>query len=357
MWKERSIEEAIGERSPRGPVIGLTEKLKTNINLIRSTIQTPDLCVETIELGTEAKKAVSILYIEGIVDHGILNEVKKRIKTLNIKYLPNARVLSDVLEGKPPSIFPLTRESERIDSIESSLFEGKVAIIVDGIPEAILAPSLFIEYLQAPDEYHIKYGRLTIRFIRFFGFLVGIYLPAIYLAVANFHKEELSPKIVKQLISDVELISTFWELIILLLIIRMLIDASFRLPKSAVLLVSLIGTIVIGQTAITAKLIHPVSLIVVGISTLSSFLVIYRGFAAVENTLRIIMLIIAKYLGFEGLIIATTMLILYMTNLKSLGVPYLSPLIPFRIQELKDTLYRGNLKKLINSKHTYNEND
>ncbi|WP_430482915.1 spore germination protein [Rossellomorea marisflavi] len=356
-WKERSIEQTTGERSPRGPVIGLTEKLKTNINIIRYTIQTPDLCVETIELGTDAKKAVSILYIEGIVDRGILKEVKGRIKKLNIKYLPNARVVSDALEGKPPSVFPLIRESDRIDAIESSLFEGRVAIIVDGIPEAIIAPSLFIESLQAPDEYHIKYGRLTIRFIRFISFLMGIFLPAIYLAIANFHKENFSPKNVKLFITNDEVIPTFWELFILSIIIRMLIDASFRLPKSAVILVSLIGTIIIGQTAITAHIIHPVSLIVVGLSALSSFLVINQGFAAVDNILRILLLLIANFLGFEGIIVASTLLILYMVNLNSLGVPYLSPLIPFRIQELKDTLYRGDLKKLINSKHTFNEND
>jgi spore germination protein KA len=356
MWKERSIEEALGERSPRGPVIGLTEKMKTNINLIRSALKTPDLCIESIDVGTKAKTAVSILYLEGIVDKGILNEVNKRVRSINIKYLPSSSIVEDAIDGKPPSFFSLSRTSERIDSIVSSLFEGRIAVIVDGYPYAIIAPVLFMEFLQAPDEYHTKRGRFTLRFLRFIGFLCGIYLPAIYIAVANFHKDDLSKKLAKILITDVEVLPTFWEVFILLLLVRMLIDASFRLPKSAVILVSLIGTVVIGQTAVTAKLIHPISLITVGITFLSSFLVINRGLGAAEDTLRYLSLFIAQFFGFNGLIISTTLLLIYMVSLKSVGVPYLSPLIPFRIHELKDTLYRGNLQKLVNSPHTYSKN-
>lgn len=192
-WKERSIEESIGERSPRGPVIGLTEKLKTNINILRSSIKTPDLCVENMEIGMQAKTSVSILYLNGIVDIDILVEVKERINKLkDIKYLPNSRIVEDAIEGWPPAIFPLVSSYERIDSITSSLFEGRVIVLIDGIPHAIVAPSLFMESLQAPDEYHVKFGRFSIRFLRFLGLLAGIYLPAIYIALFNFHLESFS---------------------------------------------------------------------------------------------------------------------------------------------------------------------
>lgn len=356
-WKERSLEESLGERSPKGPVIGLTEQMKTNINLLRGTIKTPDFCVEAMEFGTISKTAVSILFIEGIVDKGILIEVRKRLKSLKIKYLLNSKVVEDVLEGKPRTIFNLARTSGRIDGVVSSLYEGRVAIIVDGFPHAIIAPTLFMDLLQAPDEYHIKTGRFTNRIIRMICFFLAVYLPGVYIAIENFHKEDLPNKISKALLSKNELLPTFWEIALLLFIIRILLDASYRIPKSSVILLSLIGTIVIGETAVTAKLIHPVSLIIVGITTISSFLLANRGLLAAENTLRPLFLIIANFFGFNGLIIATTIQIIYMVNLKSLGVPYLSPLIPFRIQELKDTIYRGDLQTLINSKHTYTEDD
>ncbi|WP_417897677.1 spore germination protein [Bacillus haimaensis] len=356
-WAERSIEATLGERTARGPQIGLTEKMKTNINLIRSSLKTPHLCVDSLEIGTVSPTSISILYIEGIVDKGILKEVKKRLDSLTIKYVLSERVLEDVLEGKPRSIFPRIRHSERIDGVVSSLFEGRVAVIVDGYPFAILTPALFVEFLQAPDEYHIPLGRLTSRAMRLFAFYIGVYLPAVYIAIANFHKDDLPKKISEAIISKDELLPTFWEIVILIFLIRILVDVSFRLPQTAVILVSLIGTIVIGETAVTAKLIHPVSLIVIGITTLSSFLGANRGLVVVDNTLRIIFLLIANFFGFTGLIIATTLQIIYMVSLKSVGVPYLSPLIPFKMEELKDTLYRGDLQKLTNSKHTYTEDN
>jgi spore germination protein KA len=354
-WAERSIEVSIGERTARGPQIGLTEKMKTNINLIRSSLKTPDFCVETVEFGTISPTSVSILYIEGIVDKGILKEVKKRLKSLTIKYVLSERVLEDVLEGKPRSFFSRVRHSERIDGVVSSLFEGRVVVIVDGYPFAIIAPALFIDFIQAPDDYHISMGRITNRIMRLIAFILGVYLPGVYIAIANFHKDDLPSKISKAIISKDELLPTFWEIFILLFLIRMLVDISFRLPNSAVILVSLIGTIVIGETAVTAKLIHPVSLIVIGITALSSFLVDNRGLVGADATLRILFLIIANFFGFNGIIITTTILIIYMVSLKSVGVPYLSPLIPFKMQEFKDTFYRNDLQKLINSKHTYTE--
>lgn len=356
-WAERSIEVSIGERTARGPQIGLTEKMKTNINLIRSSLKTPDLCVEAVEFGSISPTSVSILYIEGIVDKGILKEVKKRLKSLTIKYVLSERVLEDVLEGKPRSFFSRVRHSERIDGVVSSLFEGRVVVIVDGYPFAIIVPALFIDFIQAPDDYHISMGRFTNRIMRLIAFILGVYLPGVYIAIANFHKDDLPNKISKALISKDELLPTFWEIFILLLLIRMLVDVSFRLPNSAVILVSLIGTIVIGETAVTAKLIHPVSLIVIGITALSSFLVDNRGLVGADATLRILFLIIANFFGFNGLIIATTILIIYMVSLKSVGVPYLSPLIPFKMQEFKDTFYREDLQKLINSKHTYTDDN
>lgn len=137
----------------------------------------------------------------------------------------------------------------------------------------------------------------------------------------------------------------------------MLTDASFRIPKSAIILISLVATIVIGETAVTAKIIHPASLITIGITFLASFLIVYSGLADSKATLRFIFLLIAAFFGFSGLIVGTTILILYMINFKSAGVPYLTPLIPFRYEELKDSFYRGDLKTLINSKHSYPEDN
>ncbi|MGE7608236.1 spore germination protein [Peribacillus frigoritolerans] len=354
-WNERSIEESIGERSPKGPVIGLTEKLKTNINILRSIIKSPELCVENKELGLISKTQISIIYMNGIVDKGVLETVQSRLSSLSVKYILEARIIDEVIEGQK-SIFYLNKTTERPDVLASSIYEGKVGVIVDGTPSALITPSLFIDAFQTADDYYLKTGRYTTRFLRFMGFFLSVYLPAIYLTLEKFHQNELSKKVVKSLFFDGEIIPTFWEIMFLMFLVKILTDASFRIPKSAVILISLFGTLVIGELAVTAKILHPVSLIIVGLSFTSGFLVIYRGLADAMTILRFLFLLAANFFGFTGLIIGTTLLIIYMTNLKSAGVPYLSPLIPFRYKELKDTLYRGDLKTLLNSKHSYPDN-
>ncbi|MBD7939174.1 spore germination protein [Cytobacillus sp. Sa5YUA1] len=356
MWQERSLEEAQGERVPQGPIIGLTEKLKTNINMLRSIIKSPNLCVENKEIGVISKTQISVVYMNGIVDKGILEKVRTRIGNLSVKYILEARVIDDLIEGKK-NLFNLNKSTERPDVLASALYEGRVGVIVDGTPLAIITPTLFIDSFQTPDDYYFKTGRFTTRLIRLFGFFLSVFLPAIYLTLEKFHQDEFSKKVVKSLFSDGEILPAFWEMIFLMFLLKILTDASFRIPKSAIILISLVATIVIGETAVTAKIIHPASLITIGITFLSSFLIVYRGLSNAIATLRFLFLIIALYWGFTGLIVGTTILILYMVNLKSAGVPYLSPLIPFRYRELKDTFYRGDLQSLINSKHTYPDNN
>jgi spore germination protein KA len=351
-WNERSLEEAPGERAPKGPVIGLTEKLKTNINILRSIIKTPELCVENKEVGLISKTQISVIYLNGIVDKVVLEKVQSRLSNLSVKYILQARIIEEVIEGQK-SIFSLNKTTERPDVLASSLYEGKVGIIVDGTPLAIITPTVFIDAFQTADDYYFKVGRFTNRFIRFFGFLLSVYLPAIYVTLEKFHQDEYSKKVVKSFFSDGELLPAFWEMVILIFLLRIFIDTTFRIPKSSIIIISLVATVVIGETAVTAKIIHSAGLITIGITFLTSFLTIYRDLADVTTTLRFLFLLVANFFGFTGLIVGTTLLILYMTNLKSVGVPYLSPLIPFKYEELKDTFYRGDLKSLLNSKHSY----
>lgn len=146
---------------------------------------------------------------------------------------------------------------------------------------------------------------------------------------------------------------TVWEVLILNVILALFIDATFRVPKSAIFLISIIAAILLGDAAASAKLIHPVGLIVVGTSFIASLVLANKGLLGTIRILRISFILIGYVLGYNGIFIGATVLIFYMISLKSIGVPYLSPFIPFRYKELKDTLYRGDLKKLANSKHSF----
>ncbi|NRG43157.1 spore germination protein [Bacillus sp. CRN 9] len=358
-WEKRGLEEAIQERAIRGPIIGFNEKITTNVNLLRSIIQTPDFCVESKQIGRLTKTDISIVYIKGLVDEIVLEEVRKRINKINLKYLIESRVIEDTLEGNVKTIFPLVLTSERPDSTSAALFEGRVAILVNGTPHAIIVPALLNQFFQVSDEYYLKFGRFTNRSLRFLSFFFSVYLPGIYLSMVEFHKGIIPNHIVQNILGKDEiLLPVFWQVILLLMILQLLMDGSFRLPRSAVLVVSLIGSIFIGEAAVNAKFINNSSIIFMGLSYLGSFVVLSRGFEAPIFGLRMIYILLGHFFGFMGLIVGSTIIIIYVASLRSVGVPYLAPLIPFKPKEMKDILYRGKTKILINSKHSYpNEND
>lgn len=356
-WLERSLEQSSGESAPNGMVMGFSEKAKTNINVLRGIMKTEQFCVQKMTLGSISKTDVYLLFLNDIVDKGILSEVRKRLEKVDVKYILQGRVVQEIVEGKQNTLFPLSMNSERPDVTAANIYEGRVVLMVDGNPQVMIFPSLFLDYLQAPEEYFSSYGRFSVRLIRLFSFLSTIFLPGLYVALDKYGIEHLPKKVYESLVSKNELLPTFWEELGLIILFRIVIDSTFRVPKNAVTLVALIGSIVVGETAVLAKLIHPVGLIIIGFTFITGILFSNKGLTATLSTLRYIFLIVAYFLGFNGIIIGSTFLLIYMVSLRSIGVPYLSPLIPFRFKELKDSLYRGNLETLVNSKHSYPEDN
>ena len=352
--KERSLEQVVSERSPRGGMVGLTEKLDTNIGLLRGMIKTSNLCIDSMNIGRLSKTAISILYIQGVVDQDVLAEVRRRIDNLKVNYVLEAKLIEEAMENPTKDfLFTMSENTERPDVITSSLYDGKVVVLVDGNPYGIILPGLFVSALQAPDEYNQKLGRFSIRLIRLISFIMTIYIPSAYVIVSKFYSDQLPSNVADTLFKGDELLSPFWSMIVLFFLLTVLADAIFRIPQSAIIFVSLLATIAIGETAVSAKIIHPFSLILVAITYLTSLLLASKQMAAPTNALRFAFLWIGNFYGVSGLMIGTTILIIYMVSLRSVGVPYLTPIIPFRIEEFNDTFFRGRLEKINNSKHSY----
>ncbi|WP_088043314.1 spore germination protein [Bacillus sp. EAC] len=357
-WQQRSVEQSNRQRSPDGPMIGLTEQLKVNLNLIRSFIQSPNLVVETKQIGRFAKTDLSIIYLKHKVDQQALEEVRTRIDTLDVEYALIARLVEDALEGRKKSIFPLVFKTEMPDIVSAALYEGRIAVLVNGTPNASIVPSLFVQYMAQPTEYYSKIGRLSNRLIIFFSYLVTIFLPGIYVALAKFHSDWFPAKFAKKYFSASDTILPFLlEIMLLLIILYILSLAAFRVQSDLIIVASLVGTLVISTTAVDAKLVHSLSLIIVGVAYLTSLLFQTGGMISAAFFLRYSFLFIGNFLGLTAIGVGLIMLIIYMARLRSVGVPYLAPIIPFRPQEFKDVLYRGNLKKLINSEHKYPHDD
>lgn len=352
-WQKRSLREPDTQRTIKGSMVGFNEQLKVNLNLLQNMIQTQKLKIESYQIGNESKTDVAVLFIDGYVDEKVLNEVKKKINEIDVTYLMEARVIEDAFEEKK-TLFPLVFTSERPDATVSALYEGRVVIIVNGLPFVLIVPCLFIHYFQQSDEYNSKSGRFGIRIFRLFSWLIALLLPAIYIAITRFHINWFPSPFDKKLLSDQDTLLPFlWEVLLLLFIFHSLLEATLRIPKNTTLLVTLIGTVTIGETAVFAKIIHPLTMIVVGINFLTSMHIASGGLWGALVLLRLVFVLIGDFFGVSGILIGFILLIIYMTSLKSIGVPYLSPFIPFSLREMKDVIFRGDLRRLIKSKHTY----
>ncbi|WP_279620597.1 spore germination protein [Priestia megaterium] len=351
-WIERGLEETLGERALRGPAIGFTENLTTNINMIRRIIQTPELTIDTKSYGTHSKTDISVIYINHLVDQSILQKVQERISDMNVDYILTSRIVEDAIEGKTKTFANLIMIKERVDTTTSALLEGKVIVLIDGSPYAIISPTLFVDFFQSPDDFHLKTGRFVNRLIRYFGFMLSILIPGIYVGLEKFHSRDYSKKIQEDVFNHGEILPTFWEIFVLLILFRILIDIGSRAPKGTVIIITLLATIVIGEMSVSAKLVHPASLVATGLSTFLSTLVIYRGQTGLLS-LRYVYLITCYYFDLPSIMVVSTVLVLYLVQLKSVGVPYLSPLIPFKCDEFQDVFFRGDLRKLQNKKHEF----
>lgn len=357
-WQKRSIEQSSRQRSPAGPMIGLSEQLKVNLNLIRSSIQTPNLCVEMKQIGRLSNTDLSIIYLKDKVDKIALEEVRTRIDRLDVEYVLELQVVDDALEGSKRTIFPLVLATEMPDIVASALYEGRIAVMVNGTPQASIVPSLFVNFMTEPLEYYSKVGRLSNRLILFFCYFMTVFLPGIYLAIIHFHDKWFPAKFAKKFFEEKEtILPLFAEVMLLVFLLYLMGLASYRISADLIVVASLVGTMVISTTAVDAKLVHPLSLIIVGTSYLTSLLFLTGGLGSSIFSLRYLFIIIGSFFGMTALGIGFVLLVIYLSRLRSVGVPYLAPIIPFRPHEFKDVFYRGDLKKLINSPHKYPHDD
>lgn len=352
---ERALEEATSERSVIGQKISLTELLDTNTKLIKDMLNGSKLMVNRYTIGRNAKTNVNIFYVKDLVDKVTLSQVKAKISKLEVNYLINLEAIIDELKPKGSGLFPTTKYTERYDTMVSDLLQGKVVVICDHTPYALVAPITFWELFQTEVEYSTSYGAFTNRLMRMFGFLINVFLPSVYIAMEKFHLGDIKSEVIKGWFEGKEVLSPFWEMVIIIFVFKIASDVSLHIYKSLGLLVTIIATLVVGEYSVTIHLISATSLVVAGLAQLSGLLIIVKGIIPLATTLSWSMLIVANFFGFTGLIIAFTLCFIWATSLKPFGVPYLSPFIPFRPWEFKDSFWRGDMKKIINSKHSFRE--
>ncbi|MFD1139291.1 spore germination protein [Paenibacillus urinalis] len=346
----RSVQEPQTEGVVRGPREGFTEMIRANTGLIRFKLKTPMLKMENFTLGTETKTSVVLAYIKGIARDALIDDVRQRIKKINIDGVLESGYIEELIEDHPYSPFPQLHYTERPDTVVANLLEGRFCILVDGTPFALLGPVTMWQMLQASEDYYERFFISNfLRWIRLFFMMVALFLPALYIAITTFHQDMLPTTLIISIAAAREAIPfpALVEAMLMEISFEALREAGVRLPKAVGQAVSILGALVIGQAAVTAGIVSAPMVIIVSMTGIASFTIPRFNFAITLRLLRFPIMILAGTLGLFGIVIGTVLITAHLTQLTSFGQPYLLGVSPYRKGESKDIIMRVPWWKMI----------
>lgn len=342
-WEQRSVDEPVSEAVVIGPREGFTENIRTNTSMIRRRLQTTSLKFEYMKIGTLSNTEVVITYLEDIAEHSIVEEVRSRLKRIDIDAIEDSGYIVEFIEDHPFSLFPQVLQTERPDRVVGNLLEGKIGILVANSPFALIVPITFFEMMNSPEDY---YGRFImtsfIRFIRYLFLLVALLFPSIYIAVTTFHHELMPTNLIFSVAASREKVPfpAVIEALLMEITFEALREAGLRLPRPIGSTVSIVGALVVGQAAVEAGIVSAPLVIVVATTGIASFMFPSYPLTGAIRLLRFFLIFLAATLGFYGILLGVFFILVHLVQLRSFGVPYLSPIAPFHFSNLKDIFIR-----------------
>lgn len=343
-FKERAVEEPSTEATIRGSKEGFNENIRTSTSLLRRRIRDPRLWIEEHKIGHISHTRVALAYIKTIAREEVVEEVRRRLGDLQVDSIQESGTLEELIEDAPYSPFPTYMRTERVDRTSGALLEGRIAILVDGTPFALLAPVNLFFFLASPEDYFERwFAGSVLRLFRIAVFFISLVLPSLYVAVTTFHQELLPTTLLLRLAAQREGVPfpAVVEALMMEIVFEVLREAGLRLPRLVGAAVSIVGVLILGETAVGAGLVSSAMIIVVALTAITSFATPAFSIAIPLRLLRFPIMILAGTLGIFGVFWALLALLIHLISLRSLGVPYLEPLAPTVLSELKDTLIRA----------------
>jgi spore germination protein KA len=342
-WEDRSVSEPASQTIVRGPREGFTENLRTNTALVRRKIKDPRLYCEQKQIGSLTKTNIAIMYIKGIVNDKVVEEVHHRLNRIDIDGILESGYIEELIQDNVYTPFPLIFNTERPDVIAACLLEGRVAILVDGTPFVLVVPALFIQNFQVPEDYYQRadIGSL-LRLLRIICFLIALLGPSIYIAVTTYHQEMLPTPLLISLAAQREGVPfpAFVEAVMMEIAFEILREAGIRMPRAIGQAVSIVGALVLGQAAVEAGIVSASMVIVVSITAIANFVFPAYNMAISVRMLRFGMMMLSASFGLYGITVGILALLLHLNSLRSFGVPYMAPFSPLIPGDLKDTIIR-----------------
>ena len=343
----RAIMEPPTDIAVKGPREGFIEDIKTNMVLVRKRLKTPALRFETVRVGRQSDTAVSICYLEGVSNRQTAEEIKRKLQAIDTDIIVDSSYITAFLSPRKHSLFKSVGTTEKPDIFTAKIAEGRVGVLVDGSPIALTFPYLAVEDFQTSEDYFLSpFVATTFRFLRFIALFVALFLPAFYISAQLFKIQLLPLGLTLTIASSVrELpLSPTMEIFVVLFLLETLKEASIRMPKYVGMSLSVVGALVLGETAVRAGFLSTPAIIIVAFSGICLYTV--PNFVETGSVLRWIILITAGALGPFGIVLICTLTLLYMLSCDAYGAPLLAPFSPLMKTDLYDSIVKYDIQSL-----------
>ncbi len=346
-FEKRAITEPPTSTVIKGPREGFVESLPVNISLMRRRIKSEHLIFENLTVGKYSKTPVALCYVDGVADKNLVKKLKKKIQEINIDAVLDSSYISKYLGEHDISIFKQVGNTEKPDILSAKIMEGRIAIFVDGSPIALTVPYLLLEDFQSPsDYYNSPYSATAARTIRFLSVLLALFLPAFFVASELFHLQLIPLSFLLTIVNSIKGIplSPSYEMFFTIMIFEILNEASVRMPKYVGMVVSIVGGLVLGETAVNAGIISAPTLMIVALSGICLYTA--PELEQTFSVLRLLFLIVAGSAGGYGILVAIGVFFIHLITFENYSTPLLAPFSPLIKEDMKDAVYKGFLPEL-----------
>ncbi len=345
---DRGVAESSSEPILRGPKDSFTESHSKNLGLIRKRIKDNNLWFDEVKVGRRTKTRVSIAYLSDVADTNSVDDIKKRLQAINVDGILDSGNIREYLTTHGSS-FPQMLSTERPDLVCQALLKGKIVILVENTPYALILPSVFTDFIHTPeDQYQLPFNMSFTRIIKVLSLIITLFTPAIYIAITTFDQTVVPDKLLISLAVQREGVPfpTAFEIILLMTIFEILRESDIRLPANMGASMSIVGALVLGQAAVDAGIVSPIAVIVIAITSICSLLFNDPDFINGIRTWRFIFILAASFFGLVGLVVASICWLLKLSSLGTFGVSFLSPISPLNIEAQQDAVLRFPLPKI-----------